>query len=316
MSLVQVIPSYRPNDDKVWNKRKKYLVKRLTGFAENTNIKTIIYAQLWKDEDVEEIQSISKNIEIKRYNEPLAPKGGHVSDVREFILNEMYETDYDFFLMTDDEITILNNYGIYDLFNQIDTNPETIPFDIIMANPMMTFRYKPLNLAKKEVVERSFTFDNSLPIPRGCNDIIRNFKKYNRKPIYYHSSFVFEGKEYPKFDDVSFYQDSMIDGYFTVNCEQFIIYCSIDEALSVHDLGLREVIEKTRKNQTLYKQKRLEELGFKSWSAFRKYIDSKRPRYTSIKRVKPYTFTERELKYTGTLLENYASRVYTDVSPK
>ena len=180
------IISYLPMDKNVRQKRLEAHHKQLQLLSQ-LNCKMFIVAQNYTDEDY----CKNNNIKYFKFDKGIGP-----SKARNILLDYFYNSDEDWMLMCDDDRYFYDYYDIFTFFNELQTNPyKFMQLDYIRSHMATKLPFKksiyeqPLNLTHYVFEDRQTINDTGLAI-------IKNFKKYCNKEIYYEDIKAENGEGY------------------------------------------------------------------------------------------------------------------------
>lgn len=180
--MVGVI-SYLPDDEKVRSVRWKTTVRslqNLIGVAKWIEEPLHIVTTNWRDSEIAEIQSISDSLEGKvRFSKiDMSNRGAAVS--RNTLLKHLYDSDYDYLLMCDDDAYVYPYYDLEKFFQDINNRPgEYIKSGLlhICAHLANSAPFKEQNMKETRFIDY-WLFKAGGDHAGRCPQIFANFKKY------------------------------------------------------------------------------------------------------------------------------------------
>lgn len=210
------IISYEPEDKVLFKKRIKPLKQNIENIL-NFCDEVYIIAQCWSQETIETYKQ--EKVKIIIFDKPLG-----VAEAKNYFLREyLYKSDDDYCYFSDDDSCFVDRYNIYELFDMLKNNDEEIRFiDILSPYPCNLQGYKEMNLEKRDLVEKNFTFICSGNIL--CTFFFKNFKKLYGKEFYFRDKIG----NTPIHDDEDMIYRLLIEGFKRVQCEQFIANNSLN----------------------------------------------------------------------------------------
>lgn len=237
------IISYLPNDVVLRSKRLDKHRKQLELFK-TLNVPIYIVAQNYKQEELSKIPGI---------NYYCIDRGIGPANARNIMLQTFYNSNEDFMMLCDDDMVFYDYYGIRDFFNELITNPNKFINDLdyirgVMASKVpfkQTVYTQRLNLTH-------YVFEDRDTIGTTALAIVKNFKKYYNKEIYYEDLNVSEGNGY---EDKDFCCKLKINNIKTHVLDTFILkafnytdnstlFNTYEDRMNVHSNNNSKIYEK------------------------------------------------------------------------
>lgn len=237
------IISYLPNDVVLRSKRLDKHQKQLELFK-TLNVPIYIVAQNYKQEELSKIPGI---------NYYCIDRGIGPANARNIMLQTFYNSNEDFMMLCDDDMVFYDYYGIRDFFNELITNPNKFINDLdyirgVMASKVpfkQTVYNQRLNLTH-------YVFEDRDTIGTTALAIVKNFKKYYNKEIYYEDLNVSEGNGY---EDKDFCCKLKINNIKTHVLDTFILkafnytdnstlFNTYEDRMNVHSNNNSKIYEK------------------------------------------------------------------------
>lgn len=247
----------------------------------------------WFSEFNQAIQDI-QNLRIIDYPQKLGLCGCRNEALKEFL----YNTDADFIYMQDNDIRILDIYGILDLFKIFHTRPQDIEIDMLRALMPNMQGFRQFNIENRGIVEENFTFHQNGPYGGGAY-FLRNLKKYYNYELY--SQDYIDGKFV--YEDILLQCELIAHGGIAKACEQFWVSSSLAKSTVSDIKTYSSNIEGNIATKGLFLQSHnlissqnpsKDEIA----KVFRKTMRQFRPRVKyNIKRNEKHEFTDYELAY-------------------
>ena len=275
-----LIISYK---NELFKERTKHLKKYIKFLLASLD-EVVIVAQCWDQATIDEYLAEGEGrLTILPFDKPLG-----VAEAKNVYLREyFYKSEDPYLLISDDDGYLSDVYDIKDLFSILSTNDQrTQHLDFIVGTNQVLVGYKRVNLEKKELVEKNFTF--SKPSLKYLQIfIIRNFKKVYNKEIYFRDTA--NGKRIH--DDLDMILRMKLLGYNIVRCDQFVFYCKFEySTLRLSDDHIKELDE-----QSDYTKEMLSNEFHMSVKGLEGTIKKRSYNLLPIRRNYDYVFTEREL---------------------
>lgn len=243
------IISYLPNDEKVRQDRIKAHHKQLA-LMYKLNCPIYILSQSYQDSDFVE----NDVIHYIKHEKGIGP-----ANARNELLRQFYNSEDDWMLLCDDDRYFYDYYDIFTFFNEIINNSKKfIDLDYIRTHSANKLPFKkliyenPLNLT-------NYVFEDTQTIGDTGIALVRNFKKYYSKELYYNDLKAENGEGY---EDKDFCCILKLNGIKTHILTTFIsssynytesstIFKSYDYRMSVHSSNNELVVERY-KNTDLF----------------------------------------------------------------
>ena len=238
------IISYLPEDKQLKEKRLQAHKKQLSSFKTllpQTDI--YILAQNYKEQDY--IQA--DNLHYIKFEKGIGP-----ANARNELLKMFYNSNNDWMLLCDDDRYFYDYYNIMEFFKELHNNPlKFSQLDYIRSHMATKLPFKkqiyeqPLNLTH-------YIFEDTQTINDTGIAIIRNFKKFYNKEIYYEDLKAEDGEGY---EDKDFCCKLKLGGIKTHVLTTFIsssynytenstLFSSMDKRLELHENNNKNIIEK------------------------------------------------------------------------
>ena len=201
-NIAHFIISYLPDDEDIRNKRKQAHLNQLQAIKAITpNAKVHIVAQNYKEEDYVD----DPQIVYHKFDKLGAMRA------RNTALNLLYESDYDFGILSDDDTFVAPNKSAINFFEEIETEPlKFYDFDVIFSRDMYHIPFRTEELPLWEHYSSNWCFEFAF-----CGlwhwAVVKNFKKFYNKEEYQDESVdPTTGEGY---DDVDFGYYLQTQGY-------------------------------------------------------------------------------------------------------
>lgn len=176
--LIGII-SYFPKDKERKEFRKQAHEKQLAWIHDNIpDADILIVSQCYEEGDY--YDKIYPNIRYMKYDKPLG-----ICGVRNVLLKEFYNSDYDYIAITDDDCTLLDRFGLKNFISEFWSTPEKF-FEVDAFAPLNP-RFFPF----KDPVASDSQMNNSYYkfVRTGSNNIhwffLKNLKKHHDKEVYF-----------------------------------------------------------------------------------------------------------------------------------
>ena len=241
--MVIGIISYLPDNPELRSNRLDKHKRQLELFK-TLNVPIFIVAQNYKQEELSNIPNI---------NYYVTEKGIGPANARNILLQTFYNSQEDYMMLCDDDIVFYEYYGIRDFFNELITNPNKFINDLdyirgVMASKVpfkQTVYDQRLNLTH-------YVFEDRDTIGTTALAIVKNFKKYYNKEIYYEDLNVSEGNGY---EDKDFCCKLKINNIKTHVLDTFILkafnytdnstlFNTYEDRMNVHNDNNSKIYEK------------------------------------------------------------------------
>ena len=241
--MVIGIISYLPDNPELRSNRLDKHKRQLELFK-TLNVPIFIVAQNYKQEELTNIPNI---------NYYVTEKGIGPANARNILLQTFYNSQEDYMMLCDDDIVFYEYYGIRDFFNELITNPNKFIDDLdyirgVMASKVpfkQTVYDQRLNLTH-------YVFEDRDTIGTTALAIVKNFKKYYNKEIYYEDLNVSEGNGY---EDKDFCCKLKINNIKTHVLDTFILkafnytdnstlFNTYEDRMNVHNDNNSKIYEK------------------------------------------------------------------------
>lgn len=241
--MVIGIISYLPDNPELRSNRLDKHKRQLELFK-TLNVPIFIVAQNYRQEELSNIPNI---------NYYVTEKGIGPANARNILLQTFYNSQEDYMMLCDDDIVFYEYYGIRDFFNELITTPNKFINDLdyirgVMASKVpfkQTVYDQRLNLTH-------YVFEDRDTIGTTALAIVKNFKKYYNKEIYYEDLNVSEGNGY---EDKDFCCKLKINNIKTHVLDTFILkafnytdnstlFNTYEDRMNVHNDNNSKIYEK------------------------------------------------------------------------
>ena len=272
-------------------KIRKPPLEKMLRVLEPLKIPVHIIAQGWSPEWVKHFKD-NFNVIIDEFEKPLG-----CAPARQVLFRKcLYETNADFLFNFDSDVVLQDLYGILGLLEIAHKTPERLEnYDLIQGKCPQFVGFKKINIDNRELVERSFTFENGT---RAVSQIylLRNLKKFKNTEIYTQDDFI-PGQF--SFEDIHFFFELMVRGFRVATCSQMIYVISDNNQTTiVNQDGLKEKGSR-QKNRIIEFQKNADFFKLGSPTEVRRFFRGYNKSFekSPVPRLIPHTFTEYELQF-------------------
>lgn len=237
------IISYLPNDVELRSKRLDKHQRQLELFK-TLNVPIYIVAQNYKQEELSKIPGI---------NYYCIDRGIGPANARNVMLQTFYNSNEDFMMLCDDDMVFYDYYNIRDFFEELKTNPNKFLNDLDYIRGIMASQvpFKESVYAQRLNLTH-YVFEDKNTIGTTALAILKNFKKYYNKEIYYTDLDVSEGNGY---EDKDFCCQLKLNGIKTHVLDTFILkaynyednstlFNNYEDRLSVHNQNNSKIYDK------------------------------------------------------------------------
>ena len=236
------IISYLPNDENLRLKRLQAHHKQIE-LLNKLNCSIYILAQNYKKEELLN----NNNIHYILFDNGIGP-----SNTRNELLKRFYKSSEDWMLLCDDDRYFYDYYNIYDFFSELNiTSSKFLQLDYIRSHMASKLPFKkqiyeqPLNLTH-------YVFEDTQTIGDTGIAIIKNFKKYYNKELYYDNLKAENGEGYEDKDfccqlKLNHIKTHILTTFISASynyTENSTLFTSMDNRLELHENNNIAVIER------------------------------------------------------------------------
>lgn len=236
------IISYLPNDTNLRQKRLQAHHKQIE-LLNKLNCQIYIVAQNYRQTDLLK----NDNIHYILFDDGIGP-----ANARNELLQRFYNSNEDWMLLCDDDRYFYNYYDIFTFFKELNNTPlKFIQLDYIRSHMASKLPFKkqiyeqPLNLTH-------YVFEDTQTIGDTGIAIIKNFKKYYNKELYYTNLKAESGEGYEDKDfccqlKLNHIKTHILTTFISASynyTENSTLFTSMDNRLKLHEDNNTVVIER------------------------------------------------------------------------